>query len=89
MSPLIIALVAVSAVLHVSWNVRLKTAGDPLRAATVGLLAALAVIVPLGVVVWWAGGAMPLAPEGVALGLVIGRCRDGLLHLPGGGVPSR
>ena len=58
--------------LHVSWNVRLKTAGDPLRAATVGLLAALAVIVPLGVVVWWAGGAEPLAPEGVALGLVSG-----------------
>jgi len=50
-SPFIIALVAVSAVLHVSWNVRLKTAGDPVRAATVGLLAALAVIVPLGVVV--------------------------------------
>jgi uncharacterized membrane protein len=71
-SPFIIALVAVSAVLHVSWNVRLKTAGDPLRAATVGLLAALAVIVPLGVAVWWAGGAKPLAPEGVALGLVSG-----------------
>jgi uncharacterized membrane protein len=71
-SPLIIALVGFSAVLHVAWNVRLKTAGDALRAATVGLLAALAVIGPLGVVVWWAGGAHPLAPEGVALGLVSG-----------------
>ena len=42
MSPLIIGLVAFSAVLHVAWNVRLKTAGDPLRAATVGMLAARA-----------------------------------------------
>jgi len=33
--PRIIALVAISAVLHVAWNVRLKTAGEPLRAATV------------------------------------------------------
>lgn len=32
--PLIIGLVAISAVLHVAWNVRLKTAGDPLRSAT-------------------------------------------------------
>jgi len=32
--PFVIAIVAVSAVLHVAWNVRLKTAGDPLRAAT-------------------------------------------------------
>jgi drug/metabolite transporter (DMT)-like permease len=71
-SPFIIALVAVSAVMHVAWNVRLKTAGDPLRAATVGLLAALVVIGPLGVVVWWAGGAAPLSSEGVALGLLSG-----------------
>src|SRR5215212_2046460 len=71
-SPLIIALVGVSAVLHVAWNVRLKTAGDPLRAATVGLLAALAVIGPLGIVVWWAGGGHPLSAEGIALGLVSG-----------------
>jgi uncharacterized membrane protein len=71
-TPFIIGLIAFSAVLHVAWNVRLKTAGDPLRAATVGLLAALAVIGPLGVIVWWASGAAPLAPEGVALGLVSG-----------------
>jgi hypothetical protein len=32
--PWIIALVAVSAVLHLAWNVRLKVAGDPLRTAT-------------------------------------------------------
>ena len=37
MDPLIIGLVAASALLHVAWNVRLKTAGDPLRTATIGL----------------------------------------------------
>ena len=56
MEPWVIALVAVSAVLHLAWNVRLKTAGDPLRAATIGMLAASVGIVPLGLAVWlWQG----------------------------------
>ena len=69
MEPWVIALVAVSAVLHLAWNVRLKTAGDPLRTATIGLLAASVLIVPLGIGVWWAQGAGPLPVEGVALGV--------------------
>ena len=56
MDPFVIALVLVSALLHVAWNVRLKTAGDPLRAATVGMLAALLGIVPAGIVAWWIAG---------------------------------
>ena len=56
MDPLVIGLVAASAVLHVSWNVRLKTAGDPLHAATIGQLTAAAAIVPLGAIVWLVGG---------------------------------
>lgn len=72
MDPLIIGLVAVSAVLHVAWNVRLKTAGDPLRAATVGMLAASIGIVPVGAAAWWLSGAPPLPVEGVLLGLVSG-----------------
>ena len=44
---MIIGLVALSAVLHVAWNVRLKTAGDPLRAATIGMLAASIGILPV------------------------------------------
>jgi uncharacterized membrane protein len=70
--PLVIGLVAISAGLHVAWNVRLKTGGDHLRAATVGNLAAAAVIIPVGLAVWWSSGA-PAAPiEGVALGLASG-----------------
>ncbi|MGZ8437363.1 MAG: hypothetical protein ACXWXR_02335 [Candidatus Limnocylindrales bacterium] len=69
MSPFIIGLVAISAVLHVAWNVRIKTAGDPLRAATIGMLAAGVVIVPGGALVWWLGGARPLPADGIALGI--------------------
>jgi len=72
MSPQIIGLVALAAVLHVAWNVRLKTAGDPLRTATIGMLAAAVGIVPAGVVVWWVSGAHPLPLDGIALGLASG-----------------
>lgn len=68
----VILLVAVSAVMHVAWNVRLKTAGDPLRAATVGMLAASIAIVPAGIVAWWSSGAAPFPVEGIALGVVSG-----------------
>jgi uncharacterized membrane protein len=71
-SPFIVGLVAISAILHVTWNVRLKTAGDPLRTATIGMLAASIVIGPAGVVAWWASGARPLPAEGLALGLASG-----------------
>ncbi len=72
MSPLIVGLVAVAAILHVAWNVRLKTAGDPLRTATIGMLAASVGIVPAGAVAWWAAGAHPLPLDGVALGVASG-----------------
>ena len=75
MEPWVIALVAVSAVLHLAWNVRLKTAGDPLRAATIGMLAASVGIVPLGIAVWWVAGPGRLCRSraivlGVASGVV-------------------
>jgi uncharacterized membrane protein len=72
MDAFVIALVLVSAGLHVAWNVRLKTAGDPLRAATVGLLAASIGIVPAGFAAWWLAGRPSLPPEGVALGILSG-----------------
>ena len=72
MEPWVIALVAISAVLHLAWNVRLKTAGDPLRAATIGLLAGSVVIVPVGILIWLLRGAAPLPVEGVLLGVASG-----------------
>ncbi len=72
MDPWIIGLVAVSAVLHLAWNVRLKTAGDPLRAATIGMLAASVGIVPVGFAVWWVQGRVTLPIDGIALGVASG-----------------
>ena len=68
----VIGLVAISAVLHLAWNVRLKTAGDPLRAATIGLLAGTVVIVPAGILIWLVRGAAPIPIEGVLLGVMSG-----------------
>jgi len=70
--PFVFGLIAVAAVLHVAWNVRLKTSGDPLRAATIGMLAASVGIVPAGIIAWWVSGAPPLPLEGVALGIASG-----------------
>ncbi len=72
MDPWIIALVAVSAVLHVSWNVRLKTAGDPLRAGTVGTVAGLVGVIPVALGAWLLLGRPALPIEGVVLGVVSG-----------------
>jgi uncharacterized membrane protein len=79
--PFIIALVAISAALHVAWNVRLKTAGDPLRAATVGMLAATLGIVPAGIVAWVVAGRPALPVEGLLLGLLSGVIEAGYFVL--------
>jgi uncharacterized membrane protein len=79
--PFVVALVAISAILHVAWNIRLKTAGDPLRAATIGMLAATAAIVPVGIVAWLATGQRPLPPEGIGLGVVSGVIEAGYFVL--------
>ena len=49
MDPYALAAIAIAAVLHATWNILLKTAGDPLRTATAGGVAASAVLVPLAV----------------------------------------
>jgi drug/metabolite transporter (DMT)-like permease len=54
--PLVFGLVAGAAVLHVTWNVLLKTAGEPLRAAAIGMATAAVVICPVAAVVWLAEG---------------------------------
>jgi uncharacterized membrane protein len=79
--PVVIGLVAISAVLHVAWNVRLKTAGDPLRAATVGMLTATAAIVPVGVLAWWLSDRPALPPEGIVLGIASGTVEAGYFVL--------
>jgi uncharacterized membrane protein len=70
--PLVFVLVAGAAVLHVTWNVLLKTAGDPLRAAAVGMATAAAVICPVALVAWIVGGRAAISTETLALSLASG-----------------
>jgi multidrug transporter EmrE-like cation transporter len=69
MAPGIVALVLLAAVLHLTWNVLLKTAGDPLRTAFVGIAVATVVVSPVAAVAV-ALGARPDIP-GWVLGAVI------------------
>jgi drug/metabolite transporter (DMT)-like permease len=70
--PYALAAIAIAAVLHATWNILLKTAGDPLRTATVGVVAASAVLVPLAAVAWLATGRPDLPPSAWAVGIVSG-----------------
>lgn len=81
MDPFVIALVAGSGILHVAWNVRLKRAGDPLRAATVGMLAASAGIIPIAFVAWSVAGQPAFPLLGIGLGLVSGTVEAGYFIL--------
>jgi drug/metabolite transporter (DMT)-like permease len=71
-NPLVFALVAGAAVLHVAWNVLLKTAGDPLRAAAVGMAAGAGAIVPIAAVGWVLQGRPAVPPEAIGLAALSG-----------------
>jgi drug/metabolite transporter (DMT)-like permease len=70
--PLVFVLVAGAAVLHVTWNVLLKTAGDPLRAAAVGMAAAAAVLCPAAAVAWLVVGRPAIPSDAIGLAVVSG-----------------
>jgi uncharacterized membrane protein len=72
MDPLALAFIAVAAVLHAAWNILLKTAGDPLRTATVGVVAASAVLVPVVAVAWLLVGQPAIPTTAWALGITSG-----------------
>lgn len=72
MDPLALACVLVSAVMHASWNILLKTAGDPLRTATWGMVAASVVLVPGAVAGWALTGHPDLPPRAFVLGCLSG-----------------
>jgi drug/metabolite transporter (DMT)-like permease len=70
--PLALGFIALAAVLHAGWNILLKTAGDPLRTATVGMAAVSVVLVPVALGFWLALD-RPSVPPGVwAIGFVSG-----------------
>jgi len=67
-----LACVLVSAVMHASWNILLKTAGDPLRTATFGMLTASAVMIPGAAASWLLLGQPAIPVQGWAMGIVSG-----------------
>lgn len=72
MPPLVFPLVALAAVLHVAWNVLLKSAGDPLRTSGRAAIAGAVVFVPAAAVAYVAVGSPSIPPEALVLGLVSG-----------------
>jgi uncharacterized membrane protein len=70
--PFVFVLVAGAAVLHVTWNVLLKTAGDPLRAAATGMATAAIVLCPTTLVAWFVVGQPPIPTETLVLSVVSG-----------------
>jgi len=71
---LALVLIAISAVMHASWNILLKSAGDPLRTATIGIVTASFLLLPGAVIGWIALGQPSVAaaawPIGIASGVV-------------------
>lgn len=69
MDPLALGFIAIAAVLHAGWNILLKTAGDPLRTATVGMAAVSVVLVPVALGFWLAldRPAVPAVVWGIGL----------------------
>lgn len=72
MDAIVVGLVLVAAVLHVVWNVLLKTAGDPLRTAAVGVLAAALVLIPVAVLGWWSIGRPGIPPSVLVIAALSG-----------------
>jgi len=72
MPPLAIALVLIAATLHAAWNVLLKTSGDTLGTALRLQAFGSAVLVPIGVIGWFATGQPPIEPGGLGLAVISG-----------------
>jgi drug/metabolite transporter (DMT)-like permease len=69
MPTLAIVLVLVAAVLHAGWNVLLKTSGDTLGTALRLQAFGTAILVPIGLVAWLAGGRPAVPAEAIWLAI--------------------
>jgi uncharacterized membrane protein len=70
--PLALGFIVVAAVLHAAWNILLKSSGEPLRTAAVGMSAACAIAVPLVVVGWVLVGPVAIPPSTWVIGIASG-----------------
>jgi drug/metabolite transporter (DMT)-like permease len=62
-----VVLALAAAGLHAMWNVRLKSAGDPLKATARAMAASAVLITPAGAVVWLLAGRPSFPPEALLL----------------------
>ena len=72
MDPLALGFIAVAAVLHAAWNILLKTAGYPLRTATVVVAAASLALIPIAAVAWLLLDRPAVPPAAWIIGIVSG-----------------
>lgn len=72
MPPEVIALIAVAAVLHATWNIMLKTSGDPLRTGNRAMIAGTLIGLPFAIGGWFAIGQPLIPPEAWTLGILSG-----------------
>lgn len=72
MDSLALVLIAVGAVMHAAWNILLKSAGDPLRTATIGVVTASFVLLPGAVAGWFVLGQPTVAAAAWPLGVLSG-----------------
>lgn len=81
MPPEVIALIAVAAVLHATWNIMLKTSGDPLRTGNRAMIAGTLIGLPFAIGGWFAIGQPPIPAQAWALGVLSGLVEVGYLVL--------
>jgi uncharacterized membrane protein len=58
--------------MHATWNILLKTAGDPLRTATFGMISASVVLAPAAGIGWIALGQPAVPPQALLIGFLSG-----------------
>ncbi len=72
MPPVVLGIVAVAAVIHATWNIILKTSGDPLRTSARAMVGGVAVGLPFAIAAWLLTGAPPVPPAAVGLAVLSG-----------------
>jgi len=72
MSLLVLGLLGLVALIHATWNVILKTSGDPLRTSGRAMVAGVLASLPFALVAWLLAGAPPVPPEALVLAVASG-----------------
>jgi len=70
--PIVFGIVGVAAVIHATWNVIIKTSGDPLRTSGRAMAAGVAVALPFAIVAYLAIGSPGIPPQAFGLAVVSG-----------------